>query len=101
MTTKEKVSLWLLVVVIVLGGILNAAGILSKAASEDRIYVPVTEENRDSVYWKDIFYEYNGDIRVNWNTVLNHNGQETYEVHLNGFTYWWTKEAIAEYVTSH
>ena len=100
MTRKEKFYAFLLIMVVLLGGILNVLNVLGEATMEDRIYIEITDSDRQNGYlWTEAFADY-GDVKVNWYHTKNQNGIDLYEVHKNGFTYWWSKECIAEYVTN-
>ena len=93
MELKEKQLLGLFIALIVIGGLLNAAGIMEGALKEDRVYISADEV--EYYNWRNTLVDY-GKIKVNWNFTKLKDGLELYEVHKNGFTYWWTKEKIAK-----
>lgn len=98
MSKKQKLLVVLLVAVIFMAGAMRAMAIYNDVKTDEREYVRVTDENRPNISRYDIFTAYDCGLKVNWNWT---NDQGCYNVRTpDGCDYFWTKEAIAEYVSN-
>lgn len=98
MDKKQKVLVVLLVVVILMAGVMRAMAIYNETRIDERKYIKVTDENRPNISKYDIYTAYDCGLKVNWNWTDN---RGYYNVRTpDGCDYFWSKEAIAEYVSN-
>lgn len=98
MNKKQKFLVVLLVAVILMVGVMRVMAIYNEVKTDEREYIKVTDENRAHTSRYDIYAAYDCGLKVNWNWT---NGQGYYNVRTpDGRDYFWSKEAIAEYVSN-
>jgi len=98
MNKKQKILVTLFAVVMLSAVFCRAYGNYKTVMTDDKTYVELTNENRGEVSKYDVYTQYECGLKVNW---LCPNEKGLYHVRtVNGFDAYWSKEAIAEYVSN-
>lgn len=93
-----KKFLLICVAIVTMVGMTIAAMEYRSECKDTRSYIELTDENRSEYSKYDIYTQYDCGIKVNWNWT-NDKGQFNV-ITEDGFDQFWSKEAIAKYVSN-